>query len=116
MIIEAAQKGGNQMVIVNAANEAVVQLFLSSKIAFLQIETIIKECLNTFPYKEIMSIEEMVQLVNFLLMELAKELMELALVLAQHKLFILGMHMFREDLEKGMLTTFELQRLFLVKI
>lgn len=62
MIIEAAQKGGNQMVIVNAANEAAVQLFLSSKIAFLQIETIIKECLNTFPYKEIISIEEMVQL------------------------------------------------------
>ena len=62
MIIEAAQKGGNQMVIVNAANEAAVQLFLSGKIAFLQIETIIKECLNTFPYKEIISIEEMVQL------------------------------------------------------
>lgn len=62
MIIKAAQKGGNQMVIVNAANEAAVQLFLNEKIRFLQIEEIIKECLESIPYKEIMSIEEMVQL------------------------------------------------------
>jgi len=62
LIIEAAQKGGNQMVIVNAANEAAVQLFLNEKIRFLQIESIIKECLELFPYKEMISIEEMVQL------------------------------------------------------
>lgn len=62
MIIEAAQKGGNQMVIVNAANEAAVQLFLNEKISFLQIEGIIKECLEKIPYKEIISIDEMVQL------------------------------------------------------
>ena len=50
------------MVIVNAANEAAVQLFLNEKIRFLQIESIIKECLELFPYKEMISIEEMVQL------------------------------------------------------
>lgn len=62
LIIQAAKKGGNQMVIVNAANEAAVQLFLNEKIRFLQIESIIKECLELFPYKEMISIEEMVQL------------------------------------------------------
>lgn len=62
MIINAAQRGGNQMVIVNAANEAAVQLFLSGKIGFLDIERIIQECLLKYPYKEILSIEEMVQL------------------------------------------------------
>ena len=62
LIIQAAKKGGNQMVIVNAANEAAVQLFLDEKISFLQIEMIIKECLDTIPYKEVISIEEMVQL------------------------------------------------------
>lgn len=62
LIIDAAQKGGNQMVIVNAANEAAVQLFLNEKIRFLQIESIIKECLELFPYKEMISVEEMVQL------------------------------------------------------
>ena len=62
MMIEAAQKGGNQMVIVNAANEAAVQLFLNGKIGFLDIERIIQECLLKYPYKEILSIEEMVQL------------------------------------------------------
>ena len=62
MIIQAAQKGGNQMVIVNAANEAAVQLFLNEKIGFLQIESIIKDCLDSIPYKKMISIEEMVQL------------------------------------------------------
>ncbi len=62
MIINAAKKGGNQMVIVNAANEAAVQLFLNAKINFLDIERIIQECLLKYPYKEVLSIEEMVQL------------------------------------------------------
>lgn len=62
MIINAAKKGGNQMVIVNAANEAAVQLFLNAKINFLDIERIIQECLLKYPYKEVISIEEMVQL------------------------------------------------------
>ena len=44
------------------ANEAAVQLFLNEKISFLQIESIIKDCLDSIPYKEMMSIEEMVQL------------------------------------------------------
>lgn len=62
MIINAAKKGGNQMLIVNAANEAAVQLFLNAKINFLDIERIIQECLLKYPYKEVLSIEEMVQL------------------------------------------------------
>ena len=44
------------------SNEAAVQLFLNEKISFLQIEGIIKECLEKIPYKEIISIDEMVQL------------------------------------------------------
>lgn len=62
MIIQAAQKGGNQMVIVNAANEAAVELFLKGKIKFLEIESIIKACLDKYPYSENISIEEMVKL------------------------------------------------------
>jgi len=62
MIIQAAQKGGNQMVIVNAANEAAVELFLKGKIKFLEIESIIQSCLDKYPYSEHITIEEMVKL------------------------------------------------------
>jgi len=62
MIIQAAQKGGNQMVIVNAANEAAVELFLMGKIKFLEIESIIQSCLNKYPYQASISIDEMVKL------------------------------------------------------
>jgi 1-deoxy-D-xylulose-5-phosphate reductoisomerase len=62
LIIEAAQKGGNQMVIVNAANEAAVQLFLEGKIKFLEIESIIRNCLVKYPFQDHLSIDDMVRL------------------------------------------------------
>jgi 1-deoxy-D-xylulose-5-phosphate reductoisomerase len=62
LIINAAYKGGNQMVIVNAANEAAVELFLSGRIKFLEIETIIRSCLDKYPFQDNLTIDEMVQL------------------------------------------------------
>jgi len=43
---QALKKGGNAPAILNAANEAAVDLFLNHKITFLQIETIIYEAMN----------------------------------------------------------------------
>jgi 1-deoxy-D-xylulose-5-phosphate reductoisomerase len=44
--IEAYQKGGSMPTVLNAANEAAVDLFLNKHIGFLQIEDIIKEAMN----------------------------------------------------------------------
>ncbi len=45
---EAGVKGGYAPTVLNAANEAAVQLFLSGKITFLQIEEIVLQCVTTF--------------------------------------------------------------------
>jgi 1-deoxy-D-xylulose-5-phosphate reductoisomerase len=45
---DAGIKGGLMPTVLNAANEAAVQLFLNGKITFLQIEEIVIECLNIF--------------------------------------------------------------------
>ena len=50
------------MCVVNAANEAAIQLFLNNEIKYLSIETIIEDCLNHFPYASNLSIEQMVEL------------------------------------------------------
>lgn len=49
---QALNKGGNACAILNAANEAAVDLFLKYQIDFLSIETIIKEALDTTPWIE----------------------------------------------------------------
>ena len=77
LIIDAAQKGGNQMVIVNAANEAAVALFLKGKIKFLEIESIIKTCLNNYPFIANMTIEEMVQLDKQIKVDVLNEVKEI---------------------------------------
>ena len=48
LAIEAGVAGGLAPTILNAANESAVALFLDGKITFLEIETIIEECLTTF--------------------------------------------------------------------
>ena len=62
LIISAAKQGGNRMCVVNAANEAAIQLFLNNGIKYLSIETIIEDCLNHFPYASNLDIEQMVEL------------------------------------------------------
>lgn len=62
MIISAAKQGGNRMCVVNAANEAAIQLFLNNEIKYLMIETIVEDCLNHFPYASNLDIEQMVEL------------------------------------------------------
>lgn len=47
---EVGKKGGNSPTILNAANEIAVELFLKNKIKFLEIEFIIKDALDKFPY------------------------------------------------------------------
>lgn len=48
LAIEAGEKGGLLPTVLNAANEESVYLFLDEKITFLDIEKIVKECLNRF--------------------------------------------------------------------
>jgi len=49
MAIDAGRSKGLNPTTLNAANEACVSLFLNGKIKFLEIEEILKECLNVFP-------------------------------------------------------------------
>ncbi|QTM99445.1 1-deoxy-D-xylulose-5-phosphate reductoisomerase [Sediminibacillus dalangtanensis] len=46
MAYEAGKEGGTMTTVLNAANEAAVQLFLQDKISFLQIEALIKKALD----------------------------------------------------------------------
>ncbi len=48
MAIDAGKSKGLNPTTLNAANEAAVNLFLNGKITFLQIEEIIRECLDVF--------------------------------------------------------------------
>ncbi|MFL0195914.1 1-deoxy-D-xylulose-5-phosphate reductoisomerase [Clostridium sp. WILCCON 0269] len=47
---EAGRIGGTMPAILNCANEAAVELFLSNKIKFLDIIRILEECMNKFTY------------------------------------------------------------------
>lgn len=53
---DAGIKGGLMPAILNGANEAAVDLFLRRKINYLDIERIIKECMEKFNYKEEMTL------------------------------------------------------------
>lgn len=48
---QAGNAGGTMPAIINAANEAAVELFLNNRIKFLQIGNILEECMNKFAIK-----------------------------------------------------------------
>ncbi|MBC2578920.1 1-deoxy-D-xylulose-5-phosphate reductoisomerase [Clostridium sp. DJ247] len=48
---DAGKAGGTMPAILNAANEAAVELFLNNRIKFLQIGNILEECMNKFTVK-----------------------------------------------------------------
>ncbi len=55
---QVGRLGGNMPAILNAANEEAVGLFLQDRIAFLDIETIIRDSLSAFPYEKQISLED----------------------------------------------------------
>lgn len=59
---EAGRLGGNATAILNSSNEVAVELFLENKIGYLDIESIIEDCLNKFEYVSNPSVDEIVQL------------------------------------------------------
>ncbi len=58
MAIDAGKSKGLNPATLNAANEAAVNLFLNSKISFLQIEEIVGECLEVFKNDLIITLEK----------------------------------------------------------
>jgi len=61
---EAGQKKGLAPCILNAANEAAVSLFLQNKIKFLEIETIVSHCLDTFDWNVEVTLEKLLETDN----------------------------------------------------
>lgn len=61
-ILEEAQKGGNRMVIVNAANEEAVYAFLDHRISFLTIEEMIENALDTFGFDVLGDLDDILKL------------------------------------------------------
>ncbi|AWZ48674.1 1-deoxy-D-xylulose-5-phosphate reductoisomerase [Clostridiaceae bacterium 14S0207] len=55
---KAGEMGGNMPVILNSANEVVVELFLKEKIKFLQIGELIEDAMNYFEYKKNITLDE----------------------------------------------------------
>lgn len=55
---EAGRLGGNMTAIYNGANEIAVELFLSEKIRYLQIEEIIEDCMNNFKHVKNPTLDE----------------------------------------------------------
>jgi len=69
----AIKQGGNKPIIINAANEEAVSLFLKNKIKFTDITKIIKKCEEHFDYEKINKLDEILdmdkktrQYVNFI--------------------------------------------------
>ena len=58
---DAGIKGGLMPTVLNAANEAAVQLFLNGKITFLQIEEIVIKCLNIFDNELELSLDSVLE-------------------------------------------------------
>lgn len=54
--------GGSKPVILNAADEIAVGLFLKREIKFLQIQNIIEQCLDKFPYDKIYEVEQIIEI------------------------------------------------------
>lgn len=61
LAIEAGKSKGLNPTTLNAANEACVSLFLNGKIRFLEIEEIVKECLNVFPNDILINLDKIIE-------------------------------------------------------
>jgi 1-deoxy-D-xylulose-5-phosphate reductoisomerase len=59
---EAGKKGGSWPVVLNAANERAVGLFLQKKIRFTQIPEFVKDALDSFKHFQDLSIEQIVEI------------------------------------------------------
>lgn len=59
---DAGIKGGYAPTVLNAANEAAVQLFLEGRISFLQIEEIVLQCSKQFVFDEPLSLERIIDI------------------------------------------------------
>lgn len=59
---EAGIKGGLYPVVLNAANEAAVKLFLEGSISFLEIETVVIEALNDFENKAHPNLDDILEM------------------------------------------------------
>jgi len=58
---EAAQAGGSSPTILNAANEVAVQGFLSRRIGFDEIPTLIRKALDAHPRQDVSTVEEVLE-------------------------------------------------------
>jgi 1-deoxy-D-xylulose-5-phosphate reductoisomerase len=58
---EAAQAGGSSPTVLNAANEVAVQRFLSRRIGFDEIPTLIRKALDAHPRQAVSSVEEVLE-------------------------------------------------------
>lgn len=62
LAFEAGKAGGLMPTILNAANEALVGLFLDYKVKFLDIPRIIEECMNKFPNSYNYTLEDLLHM------------------------------------------------------
>lgn len=62
MAFDAGKRGGSYPTVLNAANEAAVELFLKGKITFLEIETVVEEALAQHEKIEHPTLEEILEL------------------------------------------------------
>jgi 1-deoxy-D-xylulose-5-phosphate reductoisomerase len=58
---DALKRGGNAPAILNAANEAAVDLFLKRKISFLEIETIVGQAIQNNPWIDKPTLDELLK-------------------------------------------------------
>lgn len=59
---EAGKVGGTMPAILNAANEAAVELFLGKRIKFLEIGNILEECMNKFEVQQSYVLEDLLEI------------------------------------------------------
>ncbi len=62
LAFESGKKGGSCNAILNAANEAAVNLFLLKKITFKEIYSIVYEAVSTYPIKNNMTLKDIITL------------------------------------------------------
>ncbi len=61
LAFEALNAGGNMPCVLNAANEIVVSLFLKDKIGFMEMPTVIEECMNHIKIIKNPSLDDLVE-------------------------------------------------------
>jgi 1-deoxy-D-xylulose-5-phosphate reductoisomerase len=62
LAFEAGVQGGTAPVVLNAANEAVVQLFLEGKLSFVEISRVVSDVVQSFSHRECRDLEDIVAL------------------------------------------------------